>query len=157
MAIFALIILITAGGGGYFYFFKLKHPNKNTEITVPKPILFAQISNLVVSVPETADSSPGAGGSGNTSSQVFIEISIQFSTNNQKAIDSFNALEPIVQAKIVDLLMKKTAMQIMNPNTHNQLCLSFLTIANDVLDKNQDFSPANPFLESYITNIVQQD
>lgn len=157
IVLISVIILLAAGGGGYFYFFKMKHPNKSVETTAQKPILFAQISNLVVSVQQSPNSSTGSDGSTNSSNQVFIEISIGFSTNNQKAVDSFNALLPIIQAQIVDLLMKKTANQIMDPNTHDKLCLNLLDIANGVLDKSQDFNPKNPFLSAYITNIVQQD
>lgn len=157
IALSSLIILVAAAGGGYFYFFKLKHPHKGTEIIVPKPLFFAKITNLVVSVQSGAGSPSASGEDQSSSNQVFVEISIQFSTNNTKAIDSFNALEPIIQAEIVDFLMKKTATQIMNPNTYNILCSNFLAIANNVLDKNQNFYPKNPFIGAYITNIVQQD
>lgn len=153
----SLIILVAAGGAGYFYFFKLKHPHKSTEIIVPKSLFFAKISDLVVSVQSGAGSSSASGGDQSSSNQVFVEISVQFSTNNPKAIDSFNALQPIIQAEIVDFLMKKTAAKIMDPSTYNKLCSNFLAIANEVLDKNQNFYPKDPFLGAYITNIVQQD
>lgn len=155
--VFSLVFLLAAGGAGYFYFFKMKHSGKNTEAIVIKPILFAQISNLVVSVQQGENNSANSDGNGNSSNQVFVEISVQFSTNNPKAVYSFNALLPIIQSQIVDLLMKKTAEQIMDPNTHDKLCTSLLAIANGVLNKNQDFNPSSPFLQAYITNIVQQD
>lgn len=144
-----LILLILGGGGAYYYFFKMRH---NTEKTVslppPKPIMFAQIGNLVVSVPTSAN---------DTSDQVFIELSVQFATTDTKAIASFNDLLPIIQAEMVNLLMKQTAVQLMNPNTHAQLSTEFLTIVNGVLSKAQDFHPVNPFTAAYITNIVQQN
>lgn len=144
-----LILLVIGGGGAYYYFFKMKHHGEKTvSIPAPKPIIFAQISNLVVSVPTKAD---------DTTDQVFIELSVQFATTDAKAVDSFNALLPIIQAEIVNLLMKQTAVQLMDPNTHAQLSNELLAIVNGVLAKNQYFKPANPFTAAYITNIVQQD
>lgn len=164
IAVVAVIILLGAGGGGaYFYLFKMKHPATTAVQPPPKPIVFAQISNLVVSVPASAatPSSTGSGsnssGAGNTPNQVFIELSVQFATTDPKAVNSFNALLPIIQASMVSLLMKQTATQLMNPDTHAQLSHEFLDIANGVLEKNQYFKPANPFTAAYITNIVQQD
>ena len=82
---------------------------------------------------------------------------MQFATTDPKAIDGFNALEPIIQANIVNLLMKQTAAQLMNPDAHNQLSLDLLGIANKVLVQNQSLKTQTPFTAAYITNIVQQD
>lgn len=142
-----LVVLGAAGGGAYFYFFKMNHHEKTVTAPPPKPIIFAQLTNLVVSVPAN---------SSNPSNQAFIQLSVQFSTVDPKAIDSFNNLLPIIQSEVVSLLMKKTAAQLMDPSTHNQLSLDLLSIANDVLNKKQDFKPKNPFSAAYITNIVQQ-
>lgn len=152
IAIIALVVLLgAAGGGAYVYFFKMHHAKepKTASLPPPKPLLFAQIDNLVVSVP--------TGGGDSSGGQVFVQLSVQFATTDSKAIDSFNALQPIVQSEIVNLLMKQTATQLMNPDTHNQLSLELLAIANSVLEQNQYFKPANPFTAAYITNIVQQD
>lgn len=163
IALVAILVLAGAGGGGaYFYLFKMKHHEQPAKALPPKPIIFAQISNLVVSVPAaaaTGGSSDGSDSSGGSSSsnQAFIEISIQFATTDPKAVDGFNALLPIIQAEIVTTLMKQTATQLMDPNTHAKLSVAFLAIANGVLNKNQNFTPPNPFTAAYITNIVQQD
>lgn len=166
IALVALLVLLGAGGGGaYFYFVKMKHPEKKVAVVVPpKPIIFAQMNNLVVSVPTTAPTAANSASNssdstdaGGSSNQAFIQLSIQFATTDPKAIDGFNALLPIIQAEIVNLLMKQTATQLMDPNTHNKLSLSLLAIANGVLNKNQSFNPPNPFTAAYITNIVQQD
>lgn len=154
--LFALIVLLAAGAGGYFYFYKIKHQGKNTEAIVIKPILFAQINNLVVSVQQGQSDNENSSGENSSSSQVFIEISVQFSTNDPKAIDNFNAVLPIIQSKIVNLLMGETSEQIMNPNAQDSLSASLLAIANGVLNESQDFKPRSPFLHAYITNIVQQ-
>lgn len=156
IAILSLVVLLLAGGGGYFYFYKIKHQSKTVESVVIEPILFAQIDNLVVSVQQTQGNNTDSDGGETSPNPVFVEISIQFSTNNQKAVDDFNALLPIIQSQIVNFLMKETSDQIMNPNLHDKLCSSLLSIANKALNKNQDFKPENPFLQAYITNIVQQ-
>lgn len=142
-----LLVLGAAGGGAYFYFFKMKHHAKTVTAPPPKPIIFAQLNNLVVSVPANSSTPPN---------QVFIQLSVQFATVDPKAVASFTDLLPIIQSEIVSLLMKKTAAQLMDPSTHNQLSLDLLGIANGVLNKQQDFKPKNPFSAAYITNIVQQ-
>lgn len=164
IALITLLVLLGAGGGGaYFYLFKMKHPAKHAAVAPPKPIIFAQIDNLVVSVPTSAPSAAGGAASSSDStdsdsspSQAFIQMSVQFATTDPKAVDGFNALLPIIQSEIVNTLMKQTASQLMDPNTHAKLSQTLLGIANGVLNKNQGFTPANPFTAAYITNIVQQ-
>lgn len=161
IALVAVLVLLGAGGGGaYFYLFKMKHHEQPAAPPPPKPIIFAQISDLVVSVPATAPTASSASSDssndGSPPSQVFIELSVQFATTDPKAIDGFNALLPIIQAEIVTTLMKQNATQLMDPNTHTKLSLALLAIANGVLNKNQNFTPPNPFTAAYITNIVQQ-
>lgn len=165
IALVAVLILLGGGGGGaYFYFFKMKHHETHATLSPPKPIVFAQINDLVVSVLTATPAAAGNGGDASNSSnvsgasnQAFIELSVQFATTDPKAIDSFNALLPIIQAETVNMLMKQSAEQLMNPDTHSKLSLALLAIANGVLDKNQNFTPPNPFTAAYITNIVQQD
>lgn len=150
IAIVALIVIFcVAGAGAYIYFVKMKYHHEQSVAVAPqKPIIFAQISNLVVSVPEDST---------NPTNQVFIQLSVQFATVDPKAVASFNDLLPIIQSEIVSMLMEKNAAELMNPNTHAKLSLEFLNIANNVLNNQQKFNPKNPFSAAYITNIVQQD
>lgn len=165
IAVVAVVVLLgVAGGGAYFYFFKFKqHGDDKTAsgpMTPPKPLFFAQLANLVVSVPQTGPdpASAGAGASdASSANQVFVQLSVQFATTDPNAVTSFNALLPIIQADMVSLLMKQNATSLMNPDTHKQLSVDFLAIANGVLAQNQYFKPQNPFTAAYITNIVQQD
>lgn len=144
-----ILISSLAGVGAYIYFFKMKHHHeKSISVVHQGPIMFAQMSNLVVSVPANST---------NTTNQVFIELSVQFSTFDPNAVSSFNDLLPIIQSKIVSMLMEKNAVDLMNPNTHKSLSFDFLAIVNSVLDKQQNFKPKDPFSAAYITNIVQQD
>lgn len=147
IAVIVAIVLLFCAGGAAFYFMVYNHNhNKHTEKT--QPILFAQITNLVVSVPQSSE---------NQSNQVYIELSVQFACTNPKAIASFNNLLPIIQAKMVSMLMQKQAVQLMDPKTHQDLSKNLLFIANNVLENEGGFSPVAPFSAAYITNIVEQD
>lgn len=158
IALIAVIVVLAAGGGGaYYYFFKMKHHETHAAPPPPKPIMFAQINNLVVSVPSVASSPSGSDDSNGPPTQVYIQLSVQFSTTDPKAVDSFNTLLPIIQSEMVSLLMKKTAVDLMNPNTHAALNTAFLSIVNGVLAQNHSVPDKNPFSAAYITNIVQQD
>lgn len=142
----AFVLLCCVGGAGFYFKIYSHTGSKHTEKL--KPILFAQIKNLVVSVPQNSES---------PSNQVYVELSVQFATTDQKAISSFNNLLPIIQAKIISMLMEKQAVQLMDPKTHQDLSKNLLFIANEVLEKNDGFSMGGPFSAAYITNIVEQD
>ncbi|WP_234730536.1 flagellar basal body-associated FliL family protein [Acidocella facilis] len=147
----AALVLVGGGGGGALVYIKMTghhSPPAHPKPPPPKPLLFGTLENMVVSVP--LDSSAQAG-------QGFVQISIQYATTDQKAIDSFNALLPIIKAETITLLMKQTAKQLMDPSTHDSLTKTCVTLANQVLDKNAGFTPPDPFTAAYITNIVQQD
>lgn len=147
IALIITIILICCAGGAVFYFRDHNHnDNKHTEKR--QPILFAQITNLVVSVPQSSE---------NQSNQVYIELSVQFACTNPKAIVIFDNLLPIIQSKMVSMLMQKSAAQLMDPKTHQDLSKNLLFIANNVLENEGGFSPVVPFSSAYITNIVEQD
>lgn len=150
VAIVAVVVLLCGGGAAYYFLFYL-HDNSGKAVAhkeKPKPILFAELSNLVASVPKS---------SSDLSDQVYVQMSIQFATTDPKAVAAFSAMLPIIQAKMLTLLMQQKADQIMNPQNHDSLSKSLLSVVNEVLDKNSGFTPSNPFSAAYITNIVEQD
>jgi hypothetical protein len=53
--------------------------------------------------------------------------------------------------------MNETSQTLQDPQTRVDLTKSCLHIANDVLNRNASYSPANPFGAAYITNLVVQD
>lgn len=145
----ALLVLLGGAGGAAAYFFLFHHaPKAAAKLPPPKPIFFAQLNNLVVTVP--ADSTGQSG-------QAYIQFSVQFSSTDQKAVAMFDALQPIVESETIALLMSKNAKQLMDPSTHAALAGNCLGIANKVLNKSAGFTPPDPFTAAYITNIVQQD
>lgn len=147
-AVFLVVLLCGGGAAYYFIFYQHKSTNHFTKHEKPKPILFAELTNFVVSVPKSES---------DLSDQVYVQMSIQFATTDPKALASFSAVLPIVQSRLLTMLMQQKADQIMNPKNHDALTKSLLSVVNQVLDKNAGFTPADPFSAAYITNIVEQD
>ena len=146
-AVAALVLLGGGGGGAVAYLHMHRHAGP-PKPPPPKPLLFAVLDNLVVSVP--ADSTGQSG-------QAYVQFAVEFASTNPNALTSFNALQPIIKAKTIDLLLTQNARQLMNPSTHPALAKNCLAIANQVLSQSAAFTPANPFTAAYITNIVEQD
>ncbi len=142
------IVLLGGGAGGTLAYMQMKHHAGPPKPPPPKPIYFAELDDLVVSVP--VDSSGQSG-------QSYVQFSVQFASTDQNAVATFTALQPIVKAETINLLMGETAKQLMDPSTHAALAKDCLGIANQVLAKNAAYNPPNPFTAAYITNIVEQD
>ncbi|MDE2458769.1 MAG: flagellar basal body-associated FliL family protein [Rhodospirillales bacterium] len=142
------VLVLLGGAGGTFAYLHLHHHAGPPKPPPPKPILFAELDSLVVSVP--ADSSGQSG-------QAYVQFSVEFASTNPAALTSFDALLPIIKAKTIDLLMTQNAKQLMDPSTHAALAKNCLAIANQVLGVSAAFTPPNPFTAAYITNIVEQD
>jgi flagellar basal body-associated protein FliL len=113
----------------------------------PKPIYFADLSSIVVSVP------PQAGAPATS----YVQIGMQFATHNERALESFNALQPIIKSQVINLLMSETSAALQNPTTRAELIQNSLNIANEVLAKDAGKAGDNPFDAAYITNLVVQD
>ena len=142
------VLVLLGGGGGAVAYLHMRHYAGPPKPLAPKPLLFAELDNLVVSVP--ADSSGQSG-------QDYVQYSVEFASTDPNAVASFNALLPIIKAKIIDLLLTQNARQLMDPSTHPALAKNCLAIANQVLSQSAAFTPTNPFTAAYITNIVEQD
>lgn len=144
------VVLLVGGVGGTIAFLTLGHHNNAATPTAPpppKPIYFAQLNDVVVSVP--ADT--------NDSTSSYIQITLQFSTFDQNAVTTFTNLQPIIKAQIISLLMSKTAKSLTDPSTHDTLSKNCLDIANKVLNTSASYTPPNPFTAAYITNLVEQN
>ncbi|MDE8345379.1 MAG: flagellar basal body-associated FliL family protein [Acidocella sp.] len=148
-----IIIGLGASAGGTFVAMKFLAPNKLTvaavkpKIIPPKPIYFAQIPDVVVSIPQDT---------GDPASS-FVQFAVQFSSYDQKAVSSFDQLQPIIKAEIINLLMNETGKSLADPASRLDLQTACLGIANTVLDRSANYSPPNPFTAAYITNLVVQD
>jgi flagellar basal body-associated protein FliL len=143
-ATFGVMHFMQMGGGA-------AHAHEATAKTAddahPKPIYFADLSGIVVSIP------PQAGAPATS----YVQIGLQFSTHDQKALESFNTLQPIIQSQIISLLMSETSSALQNPTTRAQLIQGSLDAANGVLAKNSGNPDDKPFDAAYITNLVVQD
>ncbi len=140
------VVLLGGGIGGVFAYLSLHHP-KQAAKTLPKPIYFAQLGDIVVTVP--ADTSDPT--------STYVQITLQFSSFDTNALTSFDNLQPIIKSQVIALLMEKSAKELMDPATHDALSKSCLTIANQVLNKAANYTPPNPFTAAYITNLVEQN
>lgn len=143
----AAVLLLGGGIGGTFFYLSARHAAPGKAPPPPKPIYFAQLSNLIVTVPaDSSDSTPA-----------YVQITLQFSSFDSKAVADFTNLEPIVKSQIISLLMQQTAKLLMDPAKHDALTTQCLAIANQVLNNSANYTPPNPFTAAYITNIVEQN
>jgi flagellar basal body-associated protein FliL len=113
----------------------------------PKPIYFADLADVVVSVP------PQAGAQATS----YVDFDMQFATNDAKAPVDFSALQPIIKAEIVNLVMNQTSAALQEPATRAGLIQQCLAIANNVLAKDAIPNTPPPFYAAYITSLVIQD
>jgi flagellar basal body-associated protein FliL len=140
-------VLLAAAGGGWAVFIRAGQKHAATHASAaPKPLYFAQLADLVVSVPPDS-ASPAS---------LYIQITLQFATTDQNALTAFNNLQPIIRAQIINLLMAQTAKTIMDPAQHEALSRACLAIVNQVLTSAASYTPPSPFSAAYITSLVEQ-
>lgn len=145
----AAIVLLGGGSGGALFYLSLHRAAAmaHKPPPPPKPIYFAQLADLVVTVP--ADT--------NDPTSSYVQITLQFSSLDPNAVTAFGNLQPIIKAQVIALLMSETAKSLMDPATHNDLTRTCLGIANQVLNKSANYTPPSPFTAAYITNLVEQN
>jgi len=144
----AAVVLLGGGIGGLFYYLSMHHASVATHrLPPPRPIYFAELDDLVVTVPaDTGDAT-----------STYVQITLEFSSFDPNAVTDFSNLQPIIKSQIITLLMAKTAKSLMDPSTHDDLTRTCLAIANQVVNKTADYAPPNPFTAAYITNLVEQN
>jgi flagellar basal body-associated protein FliL len=143
------VVLLGGGIGSVFVFLSMHHSSTaaNSAPPPPKLIYFAELADLVITVPaDSGDATP-----------TYVQMTLQFSTFDTNAVTVFTNLQPIIKAEIIELLMGKTAKSLMDPSTHNELNKACLGITNQVLNKAANYTPPNPFTAGYITNLVEQN
>ncbi len=148
-----VVVAIGSGIGGTLGVMAILPPhamvkaNPASPSATPKQIYFAEVSDIVVSIPED-DGDPDSS---------FVEFAVQFSTQDQNAVTSFTTLQPIIRSDIINLLMSETGKSLQDPTARAALVKSCIAISNDVLSRSANYTPANPFNAAYITNLVVQD
>jgi flagellar basal body-associated protein FliL len=114
---------------------------------VPKPIYFADLSDVVVSLPPEADQPATS----------YVSFGIEFATTDQKAVAAFGNYQPIIKAGIISLLMAETGDALQQPQVRATLIQNCLAVANEVLKANDAAGQTPPFGNAYITDLVIQD
>jgi flagellar basal body-associated protein FliL len=153
LAVLIVVLALAAGIGGTLGVTEFMHHPAPTVASgqapkpPPKPVYFATLTDVTVSIP------PAAG----DASTSYVNFSVQLSTFDQNALVTFEELQPIIKAAVITLLMNETSQTLQDPQTRVDLTKGCLHIANDVLNRNASYSPANPFVAAYITNLVVQD
>ena len=153
-----IVLALAAGAGAMFGVMRFlpmggaaihaQDTAKSTEDSAhPKPIFFADLSSIVVSVP------PQTGAPATS----YVQIGLQFSTHDERALESFNTLQPIIKSQVINLLMSETSTALQNLTTRTELIQNSLDAVNDVLAKNAGAGSDKPFDAAYITNLVVQD
>jgi flagellar basal body-associated protein FliL len=145
------IILLAGTAGGTLFALGILPPHathaKARKPPPPKPLLFASLSGIVVSIPPDSGQPASA----------FVQFGVQFATQNDKAVTDFTALQPIIKAQIISLLMTQTGKSLADPATRAMLVKNCVGIANTVLTHNAGYTGAGPFSAAYITNLVVQN
>ncbi len=148
----AVIIALALGIGGTFvYMTRIGHGSASAATLQPKPsapapIYFAEVSDIVVSIPDTAGDPPSS----------FVQFGIQFQTTDADAVTDFNTLEPIIKSQIMELLMQQTGSTLQNAATRSDIETKSLALVNAAL-QTRDYVQKSPFSAAYITSLVVQD
>lgn len=158
--ILTAVIALLIGGGGAFAVMKFMGGGAHGSAAAPaaaakavvkkeeaKKLLFASLSDVTVSVPPQ----PGAAATS------YVNFSIKFSTDQQSALLVFEELQPIIKAAIITRLMNETTQSLQDQRSRVDLTKSALTIVNTVMSRDGSYTPANPFIAAFITNLVTQD
>jgi flagellar basal body-associated protein FliL len=153
LIIIGVAAILLLGGGGAAAYFLLLAPHAKTATAAkapppkPKPLLFADISDLVASIP------PDTGQPASS----YLSMSIQFATTDAAAPAAFTGIAPIAKAAIISLMLAQTAKTITDPAARQALAAASLKAVNQALTQNAGYTPANPFTAAYITNLVVQN
>lgn len=147
------VILLLAGGGVFAALTLTPHKHAAIQNTAPakpappKPLYFAAIDDIVVSIPDDAGNPPSD----------FLQFGMQFSTYDPNAVTAFTQLQPIIKSGLIGLLLNQTGKSLEDPASRDTLSQKGLALVNAVLTRNAGYTPANPFIAAYITNLVVQN
>jgi flagellar basal body-associated protein FliL len=149
----AVVLALLLGIGGTFGVMHFLMPAPKADASKPapppppKPIFFAEIPDVVVSIP------PEAGQPASS----YVQLGVQFSTYDEKALTTFAELQPIIKASIINLMLNETSAGLQTPAGRADIVKNCQNIANTVMNNSANYTPANPFFGAYITNLVIQD
>ncbi len=143
----AIGVVVLGGAGGFYAWFTLHHKPPKVTVAAPKPILFAAVANVVVSVPDNTGDPPSA----------FVQFAVEFATTDPDALTAFAGVQPIIKSQIITLLMNETGASLQNAANRASLTQNCLKDANEVLAHSASYTAPRAFTAAYITNLVVQD
>ncbi|HTQ71238.1 MAG TPA: flagellar basal body-associated FliL family protein [Acidocella sp.] len=145
----SLVIVLLLAGGGAFAYLTLGHNYGTAQAAKPAkpaPIYFAELNDLVISIPDQAGDPPAD----------FVDISLQFQTALPDQVQNFSTIEPIIRSQLIGLLMNQTAKTLADPAVRTQIQDQSLALVNNAL-LSRNYAQKPPFSASFITNLVVQD
>lgn len=160
------IFLILLMGGGFFMLWKeLKpvNPNHKTEshktskVKHDKPPQFSQIKGIIVKIPASTNKDDGS---------EYLELSLSFSTYDEKAPTLFESMKPVIEDRILSILSKTNGSEIKSLKFIGQLRGQFLDVVNKTLlplvkkkndpDLAKNGQPDKVFVGCYITHLIPE-
>lgn len=150
-----VIIALALGIGGTYGFMTTMNMTSHRsqeaaaappKLSPPAPVYFAEVPDIVVSIPDAAGDPPSS----------FVQFGIQFQTTDMVAVNDFNTLEPIIKSQIMDLLMQETGTTLQSAATRTDLTTKSLAVVNTAL-QTRNYVQKPPFSAAYITSLVVQD
>ncbi len=148
-----IVVVLAIGIGATFGVLHFMHSGSSSKtvakpvVVPPKPIFFAQLPDVVVTIP------PDTGQPASS----YVQLGLQFATYDQTSLATFDELQPIIKADVINLMLSQTSAGLQSQADRDALTKSCQTIVNNVMTKNANYTPANPFFAAYITNLVIQD
>mgnify|MGYP002721265663 FL=1 len=112
LALGAVVLLALGGGGAYAYLTLTAKPGKQAaKPAKPSPIFFAQLADLVVSIPDQAGDPPAD----------FVDVTLQFQTGKEDQLANFSTIEPIIRSQLIGILMRQSAKTLSDPAVRQQI------------------------------------
>lgn len=147
IALGAVVLLALGGGGAYAYLTLTAKPGKHAASPPkPSPIFFAQLADLVVSIPDQAGDPPAD----------FVDVTLQFQTGKEDQLANFSTIEPIIRSQLIGILMRQSAKTLSDPAVRQQIEQQSLEVVNAAL-QSRHYAQTAPFTAAFITNLVVQD
>lgn len=152
----ALLLVGTGAGGGLAYYKLWDHRDGHavaSKPSLPKPVFFASLNDVIVSVPATT---PSSDDDGDPPSQAFVQFGIEFQTEDATQVTNFSTVEPVIKSGVMQLLEQQNGQSINVPSTQVGIEKGCLALVNSIL-QSRHYSQKAPFNAAYITSLVVQD
>ncbi len=151
LTIISAAIALIIGGCGALIVLKVIPGLSLSKQAPEKPpfIGYADLNNIIVNVPDVAGDSPSD----------YVQVDIQFSAHDQKLIDKFSSVEPIMRSSVLQEIMKSNASQLDDQSYREDLKKNCLNIVNNEMKTalGANFKGQQLFYGAYITALTIED